>query len=227
MTYNEWRDELKSNLLCVSEAERRRVLDYYAEAYADRREAGFSEREIIDDFGAPYDAAQRILNENVDDEPPAKTANAPKAPAAAEQKREEPKHEEPPKTEQSAPPPPAPQPAPKKQSNYGWVFVILCIVFCVPLFGLIMGMIGITIGLCVAPFALVGSGAAALGGSIWLFASGEAANAAITLGGGFAALGAGIILFPLFGKIIKFMWKLFKTVFSAIKNLFTGKEQTV
>ena len=64
MTYNEWRDELKSNLLCVSEPERRRVLDYYAEAYADRRDAGFSEREIIQDFGAPYDAAQRILAEN-------------------------------------------------------------------------------------------------------------------------------------------------------------------
>lgn len=64
MTYNEWRDELKSNLLCVSDSERRRVLDYYAEAYADRRDAGFTEREIIEDFGAPYDAAQRILSEN-------------------------------------------------------------------------------------------------------------------------------------------------------------------
>ncbi|MDE7439980.1 MAG: DUF1700 domain-containing protein, partial [Clostridia bacterium] len=87
MTYNEWRDELKSNLLCVSENERRRVLDYYAEAYADRREAGFSEREIIDDFGAPYDAAQRILNENVDDEPPAKRAETPKTPVAAVQQK--------------------------------------------------------------------------------------------------------------------------------------------
>ena len=57
MTYNEWRDELKSNLLCVSEPERRRVLDYYAEAYADRRDAGFSEREIIQDFGAPCRAS--------------------------------------------------------------------------------------------------------------------------------------------------------------------------
>ncbi len=36
MTYNEWRDELKANLLCVSDGERRRVLDYYAEAYADK-----------------------------------------------------------------------------------------------------------------------------------------------------------------------------------------------
>ncbi len=64
MTYNEWRDELKSNLLSVSESERRRVLDYYAEAYADRRDAGFTEYEIINDFGAPYDAAQRILAES-------------------------------------------------------------------------------------------------------------------------------------------------------------------
>ena len=64
MTYNEWRDELKKNLLCVSEQERIRVLDYYAEAYADRRDAGYSEREITNEFGAPYDAAQRILAEN-------------------------------------------------------------------------------------------------------------------------------------------------------------------
>ena len=68
MTYNEWRDELKNNLLSVTEAERNRVLDYYAEAYADRREAGFSEREIIEDFGAPYDAAQRILGLSQDDD---------------------------------------------------------------------------------------------------------------------------------------------------------------
>ena len=66
MTYNEWRDELKNNLLSVSESERRKVLDYYAEAYADRREAGFSEREIIEQFGAPYDAAQRILCDRPD-----------------------------------------------------------------------------------------------------------------------------------------------------------------
>ena len=70
MTYTEWRDELKSNLLSVSEAERKRVLEYYAEAYADRREAGFSEREIIEEFGAPYDAAQRILQEDVSDKAP-------------------------------------------------------------------------------------------------------------------------------------------------------------
>ena len=61
MKYTDWITELKANLMGVSEAERRKVLDYYAEAYADRRAAGFSESEIIDGFGAPYDAAQAIL----------------------------------------------------------------------------------------------------------------------------------------------------------------------
>lgn len=65
MKYNEWVTQLNANLLSVPEAERRKVLDYYAEAYADRRAAGFSENEIIDGFGAPYDAAQAILeNDN-------------------------------------------------------------------------------------------------------------------------------------------------------------------
>lgn len=39
MKYNEWVTQLNANLLNVPEAERRRVLDYYAEAYADRRAA--------------------------------------------------------------------------------------------------------------------------------------------------------------------------------------------
>ncbi len=216
MTYNEWRDELKSNLLCVSDGERRRVLDYYAEAYADRREAGFSEREIIDEFGAPYDAAQRILNENADDEPTKKAQNGQQQPSPAPAVREEKREEK--KTEQKATAP---------QKNYGWVFVLLCIIFCVPLFGLIMGMVGITIGLCTAPFALVASGAATMGSSIGVMISGDISYGLYMLGAGFVALGLGIILFPLLFKIVKLMWKLFKTVFSAIKSVFTGKERAV
>ena len=48
MKYTEWRDELKDNLLCVLESERKRVLDYYAEAYADRRSAGGAKRLFVD-----------------------------------------------------------------------------------------------------------------------------------------------------------------------------------
>ena len=110
MTYNEWRDELKSNLLSVSDNERRRVLDYYAEAYADRREAGFSEREIIEEFGAPYDAAQRILNENLEDteNDSRKNGNA-EQPQAAEPATAAPATAD---SAPSSPPAPSEEPAP-------------------------------------------------------------------------------------------------------------------
>lgn len=134
MNYNEWRDELKSNLLSVSEAERKRVLDYYAEAYADRREAGFSEREIIEGFGAPYDAAQRILNDNVDDEVKSGRRETP----PREERRNiygQPVHSAPP-----APTPPPqhsrPEPAGKKKKNRAAI-IIVSIISAILLLGLI------------------------------------------------------------------------------------------
>lgn len=96
MKYVDWITELKQNLLSVPESERRRVMDYYAEAYADRRAAGFSESEIIDGFGAPYDAAQAIL----EGESPADM------PEITHIKSQETAREE------ATPPPPEPRPAP-------------------------------------------------------------------------------------------------------------------
>ena len=228
MTYNEWRDELKSNLLSVSEPERRRVLDYYAEAYADRREAGFSEREIIEEFGAPYDAAQKILRESFDDEPTKTRADTPlraderpheeRRDEGRERRRDDRRYDE--GRERS-------EPIKTTRENYGWVFVILCIIFAAPLFGLIMGMVGITIGLCVAPFALIISGVASIVASIVQVFGGEFAYGCYLLGVGFIELGVGIALLPLFGKIVKFMWKLFRKIMTAIRNLFTGKESAI
>lgn len=64
MTYIEWIDELKSYLLEMPQSDRQKVIAYFAEMYADKRDAGFSENEIIKEFGAPYDAAKRILSED-------------------------------------------------------------------------------------------------------------------------------------------------------------------
>lgn len=63
MKYIDWRDELERFLCGVSEDERKRVLDYYSEIYADKRDAGLSEDEAVAQFGAPYDAARKILDE--------------------------------------------------------------------------------------------------------------------------------------------------------------------
>ena len=237
MTYNEWRDELKSNLLSVSEAERKRVLDYYAEAYADRREAGFSEREIINQFGAPYDAAQRILNENIDDVQPSSGSSANSGGVRFTGSYSS--NSEDPFTGSSssgggsstgsysygsgggssAGTPPQPV-------KYGWLFIVLCIVFCVPIFGLIMGVLGIIIGLCAAPFGMIAWGISSIVGAVALMIAGDLAYAFYILGNGLIVLGIGIMLIPLIIKLVKFIWKMFKRLVAEIKNLFV-REHTV
>lgn len=234
MTYNEWRDELKSNLLCVSEAERRRVLDYYAEAYADRRDAGFTEREIIEDFGAPYDAAQRILGDSRSqraeddcfDDPPSRGERRKRTETRADSRNsggfesyrycEEPERTY--RNEQKT------EPSAKKNGDLTWVFVLLCIIFCVPLFGIIVSMAGVTVGVCVAPFA-------ALIGGVGTIIAGISAMVTDGVNAGLCEIGVGIIisgisiaLIPLFIKLIKLMWKLFGMFFNWLKSLFSGKE---
>lgn len=268
MTYNEWRDELKSNLLCVSEGERRRVLDYYAEAYADRRDAGYTEREIIEDFGAPYDAAQRILAENAEPRDTrgengerswrqvgARFKNgigtqfkgfnqklkngvdhlSEKMENSGNRNRNDNYYEESgyerESYERPYTPPPASQPAPepekpkKKREDYTWVFVLLCVIFCVPLFGLLMSMVGVTIGVCAAPFALLVSGVATIGSAVGTMVGGAVLDGVCELGVGIIIFGVSIILIPLFVKLIKIMWQLFGKLFGWIKSLFSGKEK--
>ncbi len=225
MTYTEWRDELKSNLLCVSESERRRVLDYYAEAYADRREAGFSEREIIEEFGAPYDAAQSMLADNQVPyaEAPADAATPPKAQTAP------PVYSPPPTPPRPAiTTPPQPQPAPvndKTENNTG--YVILCVVLAVPLTMLILLAVVTTVALCVTPILAIASGGAMVGAAAGTFIAGEVAYGFYVLGVGIAALGVGIALCPLFFKLTALIWKGFPKFFAWLKRITAAKKAGV
>ncbi len=225
MTYTEWRDELKSNLLCVSESERRRVLDYYAEAYADRREAGFSEREIIEEFGAPYDAAQSMLADNQVPyaEAPADAATPPKAQTAP------PVYSPPPTPPRPAiTTPPQPQPAPvndKTENNTG--YVILCVVLAVPVTMLILLAVVTTVALCVTPILSIASGGAMVGAAAGTFIAGEVAYGFYVLGVGIAALGVGIALCPLFFKLTALIWKGFPKFFAWLKRITAAKKAGV
>ena len=229
MTYNEWRDELKNNLLSVTEAERRRVLDYYAEAYADRREAGFSEHEIIEDFGAPYDAAQRILC----DTDSSSYYEESEQPSKKEQKRdrrhccdhESRKHEHERRTENTE------QEVSDKtakcsnsRDDLTWLFVLLCIIFAVPLFVVVMAMVGVSVGVCVAPFAMFISGFATIGAGIGAMFR-DFAEGLMSVGGGLLVVGLSIILIPLCIQLVKWMWKLFKMFFRWLRSLFSGRRE--
>lgn len=224
MKYTDWITELKANLLSVPEAERRKVLDYYAEAYADRRAAGFSENEIIDGFGAPYDAAQAILETDVfaENEPKNSTHMHETEPKNSTYMHEtEQNFNQPPYS-----PPPSPYAPPPKSANakkdYSWVFVVLCVVLAVPIFSLIMTMVGITIGFAVAPFGIIISGVAEIVFGVGSLISGSLGFGLTVIGIGLISIGAGIILIKVFFALVKLMWKLFEKLFKWIAGLFKG-----
>ena len=62
MKYIEWRDELEHFLGELDESERENIILYYGEMYADKRDSGLSEEDAVAQFGAPYDAAKKILD---------------------------------------------------------------------------------------------------------------------------------------------------------------------
>ncbi len=231
MKYTEWRDELKDNLLNVSEAERRRVLDYYAEAYADRRDAGFSEREIINDFGAPYDAAQRILYDSAEPD----YEERPNRREQREEKREKRDYREyePRRAERESDADYEKRgkdkaTTPKKQSggDMSWVFILLCVIFAIPLFSIIFSLVVTTVAFCAAPFGILVASVAVIGAGVGtLFSS--ISEGLLQIATGIMLFGISLIIMPLFFKLIKLIWKLFQTVLSWIKGLFVKKESAI
>lgn len=63
MTKKIWEKQLLAKLRPLPRAERKKVLEYYREIYGDKMEAGFSESEILAEFGSPEACAARILTE--------------------------------------------------------------------------------------------------------------------------------------------------------------------
>ncbi len=63
MTKHEWETELKKCLRQLPKDEQNKVLAYYHELYADQSEAGKSEKQILNEFGNPADAAEKIMSD--------------------------------------------------------------------------------------------------------------------------------------------------------------------
>ena len=64
MTYKQWEKMLLRRLKLLSKEERDGIAAYYREIWGDKIEAGFSEYEILLEFGSPEQAAARILSED-------------------------------------------------------------------------------------------------------------------------------------------------------------------
>ena len=74
MTKKQWERNFLRCLRSLPQREREQALEYYREIYGDKAEAGYSEQEILREFGFPEDCAERILAERSEAPRPNKTA---------------------------------------------------------------------------------------------------------------------------------------------------------
>lgn len=208
MTYIKWKDEVESYLVNLPQEEKQKIFSYFSEMYADKRDAGKSEEQIIEEFGAPYDVAQRILADSRE------SADAPDEAAkvsggnnynynyynyncggAPQGERQAP---------QTPPPPPpaaqAPQPQPKNRKSVARV--IFGIIFTIALIGLTIALIGGAVTLVVEGFISIGFTAGALAA---LQCGG--ADGAAMIGWGLVVSGLGFILLAPFSALCSFLWR--------------------
>lgn len=64
MNKREWERRFLKGLKPLAGKERNEALEYYREIYGDKIDTGFSEEDILREFGEPEDCARKILEEN-------------------------------------------------------------------------------------------------------------------------------------------------------------------
>lgn len=216
MTYNEWRDELKNNLLSVPDEERRRVLDYYAEAYADRREAGSNECAIIAEFGAPYDAAQKILGDGGEKLIRSQSESHAYTPSVIAPTSS-------PTPTTTAIPQSAVAENPIRHSSPINKLLIVPVITlaCLPM----TGVLGVILCIFALPFICIGAGIQQSIGMIVAFSCGEGAYGTFALGTALIAAGLGIAALPLLPKLAKTLKRHLTRLTDYIGSRFGDKER--
>lgn len=63
MTTKKWLKEFESYLK-LKRVERKKIVEFYAEVIADKREGGQTDEEIISSLGNPYDVAVKVMEES-------------------------------------------------------------------------------------------------------------------------------------------------------------------
>lgn len=64
MTYKKWEYELKCLLQGEPKKEVEELTRYYAEIYGDKKDAGYSDDDILMEFGTPEECAEKFRSEN-------------------------------------------------------------------------------------------------------------------------------------------------------------------
>ena len=194
MTYIKWKDEVESYLVSLPQEEKQKIFSYFSEMYADKRDAGKSEEQIISEFGAPYDVAKKILTESRD---------AATAQGAQQVGKELPERDAPPGQAQSDPfAKGIPMPPPEQKKKKGALRIILSIILTVVLVGLTITLIGPALAVILEGFISIGYTAGALAAA--KCGGGEGAAA---IGLGLIISGVGCMLLAPFNALCGFLWR--------------------
>lgn len=218
MTYIKWKDEVESYLVNMPQDEKQKLFSYFSEMYADKRDAGISEAQIIEEFGAPYDVAKRILEGGKESGQPTEPSqnisgggnynynyynyNYGGAPQSAPPTGAAPPSDRPAQPERPYVQPQsqtAPQAAPKKQ---GAGHVIACVILIILMIWATAFMIGIPLVAAIEGFVSIGSAIGALVSSSCTTATGISA-----IGCGLLYVGGGLILLAPLSALTRLLWK--------------------
>lgn len=126
MTKNFWFSEFRRTISILPTSEINKAEEYYKELFEDKKDAGYTENEIIESFGSPYQAANGVIEEYMRENP--------------DFHREEPIS------------PSKPHSTSREDNRAIWV--VLCIVFFFPVAGIFLAMITLAFGLYVGVFAI-------------------------------------------------------------------------
>lgn len=202
MKYIKWQDELESYLYSLPRAEKEKAFSYFSEMYADKREAGLSEEEIVESFGPPYDVAKRILSESGQ---PADDFfyGAPPEAFLPRDERVGREHSDRGYSERNYSAS-AEAVAPQKKNRSFW-HLLGGIILALILISLTATLIGIPVGLITDGIATVGAAIGAM-----LAGNYSGAQGASVIGGGIMLVGGAFIALAPVGYLVVFMWKKFK-----------------
>lgn len=229
MTKYEWETELKKNIHRLPRPEQDKALAYYNELFADKAEAGYTETQIIAEFGNPSDVADKILAEYQFDVRPSEVETPPVKDKPAEPQEAQ-ETAETPETQETVEPvnkaeKPTPQPAKPIPPDRGLVATVGSVI------GGIFRIVFLTVGwvLAVAVWIVFGAvmlaGGCLVGGGVLSVIMGFATYTA-NIPGMFAAVGIGLMAAGI-GLILCLNGGLFFRGAKKIGGTLTGKKKKV
>lgn len=214
MTRNQWFAELSRLLSVLPKEEAEKARDYYNELYADKQEAGASEEEILREFGRPYDVSREIISSFLQENPGYAIPDYDRGTGYAETQEKK----------ENRPYSPPSRPAPKNTSSDDGnrvLWIILCIVFAIPVGCLYIAMAALAFGLWCGVFALIASGVFV---PIVSIVTEPLSSGAIlcVLGIGLILVAVGIFFGTLVEFIVKYMFKGVNTFLAFLKKSIAG-----